>query len=407
MFGRVYYGWWIVLSCFLMNLYVGGIVFFSFTAFFEPIQREFGWSYGQVSLASSLRGLEMGVFAPIVGFLVDRFGSRKLLFGGSIVIGLGLLTLSLTRSLAMFYMSFLLIALGAGGCTSVVTMTAVANWFQNNIGLALGITASGFGASGLIIPIIVGLIDRFGWRLTLIILGLGMWAIGAPLSALIRDRHHSPQEENGRGEFQDSIAEVSPREAMKSKPFLLLNAAETVRMMAVTAVVVHLMPYLGSVGFQRSTGGVVAASLPLVSILGRFGFGWLADRFDKRYVLAFTFFIMSAGLAAFSIVRNPGMTVLFLLLFSPGFGGSMVIRGAILREYFGMASFGKLIGIVLGSASIGGIVGPTLAGYAFDHVGTYTVVWLSLSMICALAVVLVLWIKPPATGGPDLRKAAA
>lgn len=401
MLSRVYYGWWIVLSCFLMNLYVGGIVFFSFTAFFEPIQKEFGWSYTQVSLASSLRGLEMGIFAPIVGFLVDRFGSRRLLLGGSIIIGLGFLALSLTQSLTMFYLSFLLIALGAGGCTSVVTMTAVANWFQKNIGLALGIMASGFGAGGLIIPIIVAMIDRFGWRLTLIMLGVGMWAIGTPLSMVVRSRSESSEERNGtdqKGEFQRPSVEVCLRDAIKLKSFLFLNIAEIVRMIAVTAVVVHLMPYLSSLGFQRSFGGVVAASLPLVSIIGRFGFGWLGDRFDKRYVLAATFVIMGVGLIMFSLVRDLWMIVFFLLLFSPGFGGSMVLRGAIIREYFGKASFGKMIGIVLGSSSVGGILGPTLAGYTFDHVGSYALVWQGLSVICAVAIGLIAWIKPSPLG---------
>ena len=173
MLSTMYYGWWVVIACFIINLYVGGVIYFSFTAFFEPIQQEFGWSYTQISIATSLRGLEMGIFAPIVGFLVDRFGSRKLLLGGSIVIGIGLLILSFTQSLLMFYMSFLFIALGAGGCTSVVTMTAVAIWFRKNVGLALGIMASGFGAGGLIVPLVVFLIDACGWRLTLVILGAG------------------------------------------------------------------------------------------------------------------------------------------------------------------------------------------------------------------------------------------
>jgi len=69
MLGTIYYGWWVVLACFVISLLMGGITFFSFTAFFEPIQREFGWSYTQISLATSLRGLEMGIFAPIVGSL--------------------------------------------------------------------------------------------------------------------------------------------------------------------------------------------------------------------------------------------------------------------------------------------------------------------------------------------------
>lgn len=398
MFGRVFYGWWIVLACFLMNFYVGGIVFFSFTAFFEPIQREFGWSYTQISLASSLRGLEMGIFAPVVGVLVDRLGSRKLLLSGSLIIGLGLLTLSLTRSLAMFYVSFLLIAFGAGGCTSVVTMTAVANWFQRNIGLALGIMASGFGAGGLIIPLIVALIDRLGWRMTLILLGLGMWLIGIPLSLVVRNRSESSAQQGAslqNDEWREQSVEVPLGTAIRSKPFLLLNLIEAVRMMAVTAVVVHLMPYLSTLGFERSTGGVVAAALPLASILGRFGFGWWGDRHDKRVVLAFTFLIMAGGLLVFSFAASIARVALFLLLFSPGFGGSMVLRGAILREYFGKASFGKMLGIVLGAASVGGIVGPTLAGYAFDLLGDYVPVWQILSLACLAAVGLTLRIKPP------------
>jgi MFS family permease len=134
------------------------------------------------------------------------------------------------------------------------------------------------------------------------------------------------------------------------------NMVETIRMMVVTAVVVHLMPYLATLGFQRSTGGIVAAALPLVSILGRFGLGWWGDRYEKRVVLAVMFLIMGGGLLVFSTVGEMKMVVLFLLLFSPGFGGSMVVRGSILREYFGKASFGKMLGIVLGSASIGGIL---------------------------------------------------
>lgn len=402
MFGQVYYGWWIVIACFFMNLYVGSIVFFSFTAFFEPIQREFGWSYTQISLASSLRGLEMGIFAPIVGVLVDRLGSRRLLLFGSIIIGLGLFTLSLTQSLPMFYASFVLIAFGAGGCTSVVTMTAVANWFHKNIGLALGIAASGFGASGLLIPLIVALIDKLGWRITLVLLALGMLIIGIPLSLVVRNRSGSSLEDSAsykKDEWMEEPVEVPLGEAIKSKPFIFLNVAETIRMMAVTAVVVHLMPYLATLGFHRSTGGIVAAALPLVSILGRFGFGWWGDRHDKRVVLAATFLILGGGLLVFSKVGEMKMVVLFLLLFSPGFGGSMVVRGAILREYFGKASFGKMLGIVLGSASIGGILGPTLAGYAFDRFGSYTMVWQLMSAVSMMAVVLALRMKPSQSRG--------
>ncbi|MEW5726063.1 MAG: MFS transporter, partial [Thermodesulfobacteriota bacterium] len=185
---RIFYGWWVVMACFTISLYIGSVVFWGFTAFFEPLIQEFKWSYAQVSFAASLRGLEMGVFAPIVGVLVDRYGSRKLIFWGMVTVGLGLIVLSQTHSLATFYAAFILIAFGAGGCTSVVLLVAVANWFQRNVGKAMGITACGFGAAGLMVPLIVRLIDAHGWRTSLVVLGLGTFALGAPMAFVVRDR---------------------------------------------------------------------------------------------------------------------------------------------------------------------------------------------------------------------------
>ena len=128
----------------------------------------------------------------------------------------------------------------------------------------------------------------------------------------------------------------------------------------------------------------------------------MGDVFQKRYVLALAFGLMTAGMLVFSRLNLPWMILLFLLLFPPSFGGTMVLRGAILREYFGRSSFGKLLGIVMGSASLGGIVGPTLAGWVFDSVGSYYWVWIALSSLTALAIILVLRITPlkPAEAGP-------
>ncbi|MFH1294127.1 MAG: MFS transporter [Pseudomonadota bacterium] len=402
MIKRIFYGWWIVLACFFIGLYVGGVVFYGFTAFFEPIREEFGWSYTQISFAASLRGLEMGFIAPLVGFLVDRFGSRKLILYGTITVGLGLIFLSLTQSLAMFYGSFLLVAFGAGGCTVVVTMSAVANWFHKKVGIALGVMASGVGASGFFVPLIVWLIDVYGWRTTLIILGLGMWAVGIPLSFVIRDRPEQygylPDGESSvepipKLEIQGRGVEIGLKEALKKRSFLYLCTAEAIRMIAVAAVIIHVMPYLGSKGVPRTTAAIVAGAIPLFSIIGRFGFGWLGDVFDKKYVMVWALFLMGLGMLAFCYVQVTGVVFLFLLLFAPGYGGGMVIRGAILREYFGRDSFGKMIGILMGFGSIGGIIGPTLAGWAFDTLGSYNIIWLVFCGIIGLAIWLMLRIR--------------
>jgi len=402
MIKNIFYGWWIVLACSLIGLYVAGVVFYGFTAFFVPIREEFGWSYTQISLAASLRGLEMGIFAPLVGFLVDRFGPRKLILWGGITVGFGLILLSATQSLGMFYAAFLLLGFGAGGCTAVVSMTAVANWFRRKVGLALAVMGSGVGSSGLMVLLIVGLIDLYQWRATLIILGLGMWALGIPLSLIVRNRpEHYGYHPDGEvsspyveaQEMQDEGVEITLRQALKMRSFLYLNIAEFIRFMTVMAVLTHVMPYLASVGMPRPTAGLVAGALPFISIIGRFGLGWLGDVFDKRHVLATAIGLISLGSLAFSYVPLRWAIVPFLLLFSLGLGGSMVLRGSIVREYFGRDSFGKMTGVIMGVGSFGGIIGPTLAGWVFDTVGSYQPIWLFLCGLTGLTTVLILRIK--------------
>ena len=399
---KIFYGWWIVFACFLISLYVSSVIFYGFTAFFEPLVEDFGWSYTQISFAASLRGLEMGLLFPLIGFLVDRFGSRKLIFCGVVVVGFGLLVLSFTRSLAMFYGSFLLLGFGVGGVSSVVSMAVVANWFRKKVGIALGVMMSGFGASGLLVPVIVRLIDVYNWRNTLIILGLGMWSLGIPLSFVIRNRPEqygylpdgtSSSDQGGDNEIQDKAVEIGVKEALKKKSFWYLNIAETIRFMALAAVVTHVMPYLSSVGISRASAGLVAGAIPLFSIIGRFGLGWLGDILDKRYIMAMAFLIMSLGMLAFGYVQVMWLLFLFLVLFSSGSGGSMVLRGAILREHFGRDSLGKILGITMGFASIGGIIGPTLAGWVFDTLGSYHLIWFVFCGIIGLAIGLILKIR--------------
>jgi MFS family permease len=178
---------------------------------------------------------------------------------------------------------------------------------------------------------------------------------------------------------------------------MYLILIDAIRSMAISAVVIHVMPYLSHVGISRPTASLVAAAIPLCSIAGRFGFGWMADVFEKKYVMAMTYFLMGIGLVAFCYVQVKWFMFLFLLLFPLGLGGSMVLRGVILRDYFGTSSFGTMLGIVSGSASIGAIIGPTLAGWVFDTLRNYQFAWLALIVLIALAILMILGIKKPKT----------
>ncbi|MDH5365003.1 MAG: MFS transporter, partial [Dehalococcoidia bacterium] len=314
--------------------------------------------------------------------------------------GFGFILLSQTNSLIMFYGAFVLLALGMSACTSTVLVTAVANWFKKNVGKALGIMACGFGAGGILIPLIVQLINLYQWRTTFIILGLGMWLLGIPLSFLVRNK---PEQYGYLPDGETSVEQVSTPEsqdkevgfkgALRDRNFWHLSIAEALRMIVCMAVVTHVMPYLSSLDISRSRAALVATSIPLLSIVGRLSFGWLGDIFDKKYVMAGAYLLTGVGVLAFSYVQTTWFIFLFLIFF-PLSWGAMVLRGAIVREYFGMAFFGKIFGIMMGIVAVGEVMGPFLAGRTYDTFGSYHPIWLIFAGISIVPVILTLMMKP-------------
>jgi len=330
-------------------------------------------------------------------------------------LGIGLVLLSMTRSLMMFYGAFLLLGLGAGGCTSVVVMTAVANWFNKKASFALGLAAAGFGSGGLLVPIVVWMIDTFQWRTTLATLGVLAWVIGIPLAMVVRGKPekygylpdgekpggtagHTEGEKESVTQRKENASPVGTRfrDAIRDSNFWYFNVAEAIRMMVVVSIIMHIMPYLDSLGMPRSIAGVAAGGMAVFSVAGRIGFGYIGDTFDKRYIMGIAYSLMVFGLVVFaSFIRDSGSLLLFLILFAPGFGGGMTMRASLIREYFGTVAYGKLLGLSMGIGSTTAIIGPTLAGWTFDTTGTYRPLWLAYIGLMVVAVALVLRIRPP------------
>jgi len=411
---KIFYGWYIVGACVVITLYTGGVVHFGFTAVFEPIAEEFNWSYAQISLASSLRGLEMGLLAPFMGFLVDRYGPRRLIFGGSILICLGFLTLSRVNSLAMFYLAFAFLAIGMSTCAGTVLMTAVANWFNRKAGVAIGIVACGFGLGGLLVPVVTGLIDWLEWRNAMVVAGLGMLVIVLPLSLVVR---HKPEQygyhpdgeliepvniEGLQATASVSEIDISAWQALRGRTFWQLGISSMCHAFVVGAVVTHIMPYLSSLDISRSTSSVVAFILPAVSVVGRLSSGWLGVRYGSRRVFAASFFLMTAGILIFGYITSGMMWLLvpFVITFSLGWGCSVTSRLGLLRESFGRVSFGKILGFISGMMMLGNVTGAPLAGWVYDTWGSYQGAWFGYSAITLLASLLVFTI--PSAGDPDI-----
>ncbi len=407
---RVFYGWWIVGACFLLSLYTGGTFILGFTAFFEPIANEFGWSYTQVSLAASLRGANMGLLAPLMGYLVDRWGPRRLIFGGIILLGIALILLSRVTSLSMFYGTFIIVAFGISGLSPTVFIATVSNWFRRNAGIATGIMACGFALGSLLVPVVVRLIDVYDWRTAIFILAVFTFAIGVPLSLLFRhkpeqygylpdgDQNNTaiPAEKPVPGQAPEVEVNIGVKEALKSRAFWHIGLAMALLFLPLSAVVVHVMPYLSSVGITRATSTMVATAIPLVSIIGRLSSGWLGDKFNKTRIAAGFIVLVSLGLLFFSYVLDERMWPLipFIILFGIGWGSNLPMRAALMREYFGRTNLGTLFGFMMGLVAIGGVMGPIIAGWVFDNWGSYHAVWLLFAFIVLLSSIIMATTPP-------------
>jgi len=401
----IFYGWWMVAASFIIAMYVGGVVFFGFTAIFEPIADELGWSYTQISFASSFRGLNMGIFAPFIGIFVDRLGPRKIIAAGAFFIAAGLFMLSHTYSLAMFYGAFVFIAVGMSCCTQTVLMTAISNWFESRVGFASGIALSGFGFGGLLIPLIVRMIEAYGWRLSVTYLAVGTLIIVIPLSLIFRHKpeHYGMLPDGKRkvqdGDKQEAIntlkKDFGVRSAVKSSMFWHLALATTCFTMVVMAIITHIMPFLSSVNFDRALAGFIASAIPVASVVGRLGFGWLGDRHGRIRAAAIAFGMVSIGtiFLAFTSSSSLWVLALFILLFGIGWGASTVLRPSLLREFFGRSNFGAILGLVVGINLIGSLAGPPLAGWVFDQFGSYKYIWFAFAGIMLVAVFLITRIR--------------
>jgi MFS family permease len=222
-----------------------------------------------------------------------------------------------------------------------------------------------------------------------------MWIIGIPLSLLVRHRpeqygYQIDGEQNDTAISYESLSSVQTqdkdfgvKQALKSRVFWHIGLAMTLQFLSISAVIVHVMPYLSTVGIPRSISGLVATALPLASIVGRVGSGWLGDKFNKKRVATGFFAIMILGLLFFmySSVEQMWLLVPFFIFFGIGWGGNNTIRPALIREYFGISKFGTILGFMMGMNTLGGIMGPLFAGWVFDNWGSYNVAWLALACL--------------------------
>jgi MFS family permease len=301
-----------------------------------------------------------------------------------------------------------------------VIFATIANWFEKKRSRAMTVVVTGYGLSGTLVPLVALTVGEFGWRGTLAAMAILIWVISLPLSSLMR---HKPgqygylpdgvgpeagsgsadvsqpgsSDDTGRGSSVSSVVDFTLKQAVKTRAFWLLSAVSFFQFFGASAVMVHTIPFLESIEVSSKMAATVVTGVTVCSLIGRLGFGFMGDFFNKRRLMAIGLTLQAIGIFVFFLVDSDRVWVVipFLLTYAPGFGAMMPLRPALQADYFGAKSFGAIMGTMTLIAMVGGLASPIIAGWIYDVTGGYHTAWLLCALVSLPAVPCMILARAP------------
>ena len=397
---RFFYGYAVIIAAFFIMAIMWGTIF-SFGVFLKPVSVEFGWTRAMTTGAYSLYMVLHGFLHIVMGRINDRFGPRIVVSVCGFFLGVGFLLLSNISSIWQLYLFYgILISIGMGGAY-VPVLSTVARWFVRRRGLFSGIVSSGMGAGIMIMPPIARLlISTYGWRFSYIIVGIVVLVLVILAAQFLkRDPSQMGQLPDGDNEIkQESWASgnggFSLPEAFRSRQFWMVCAMFFCFGTLVHTIMVHIVPHATDLGTSTIVAVSILTAIGGVGIIGRIGLGSTADRIGKKRTLVSVFVLMLVAFIWLLPAKETWMLFLFAVVFGFAFGGGDALLSPLVAELFGLKSHGVILGIIAFLSTVGGAIGPLLAGYIFDMTSSYQISFSLSAGLSAIGLILVFLLKP-------------
>ena len=376
------YAWVVVWATFVCLALIFGVSY-SFAAFFESFASEFSAQRADVSWIFGLSGFVYFVMGAGGGMLADRFGPRIVCSAGMGLMALGLLATSWASSLMAVYISYgLLVGLGIA-LVYTPSIASVQPWFTTRRGLAGGIASSGVGAGTLLVPVLVAMaIGAMPWREAMQLLALGVLVLGLLAAGLLRRAPAAPS--TGTGGLASGL---SLRETLRSPTFRWLYLATVLASPVMFIPFAHVSASARDLGLGEAFAVGLVGLIGVGSLVGRFAIGLLADRLGRAQTLVLMQLSMGASYVLWGAAGGQGLLLVFALWFGLSYGSIVSMLPAICMDYFGGKSVASVVGTLYSGAAVGNLLGPVLAGAAFDHSGHY----LGVMAVCGVLSLCATW----------------
>lgn len=398
--GEIYYGYIMVVAIFFIITIMEGTMY-CFGIFFKPLQSEFSWTSTQTSLAFSLYMVVHGLFYIVTGKINDSFGPRIVMTICGFFLSVGYIAMSRINALWQLYILYgLILPIGMSGAF-VPLMSTVTRWFVKKRSLMTGICAAGTGMGTMIIPPVASwLISTSGWRQSFIIIGAVSLVLIIVLAQFLkRDPTDITQstydiDQADKIAAQRQVKGFSLRKAVWTNQFWILSTVYFGLVFYLQSVMVHIVPHAINMGISPIKAAIIVTFIGGGNTAGRVIIGATAGRIGNKLVTIISFILITFAAYILTLSKEVWMFHLFALIFGFGYGGLITMLPLLVADLFGLRAHGLIFGVVTFIITIGGGIGPLVAGYIFDLSGSYYTLFLVLLALSATSSVLISLLRP-------------
>jgi len=371
----------VAMTAFVALFSIVGLALYGLPLYYDFMVTEFRWTRTQVTSGNALSKLVIGpLFGFIAGWVIDRFGPRRLMMAGILLAGGALIGLGGMSALWMFYLFYLFNAVGYVCGGPLPNQVLLSRWFDKARGKAMGFAYLGIGVGGALVPLLSNwLTIEFGWRGSLRILGILMIVLALPMTYFIKD---SPP---GMVEKRNESTVAPMGSVFRSRAFYLLALGSMCSIGAVGGTNQHLKLFLSlDQHYQQGDAARIISLVLTFSIIGRLLMGWLSDYLPKKYVMLLIYLLVASAIPLLFFASQPGMMYVFAAVFGLGLGGEYLIIPLIAAELFGVRVLGRLMGVVLTADGVAEATAPMLVGYLRDRSTNYQAGFITLIVIAVI-----------------------